>query len=101
MSVMMAMRLSIDPDEFERFAQANAARFDAVSTKGKEMGAIHHAFLAGDGEVMVVDEWENEEAFGAFFAAAGGEIGSLMQDAGVGNQPEPRFWKPLATSDRF
>jgi heme-degrading monooxygenase HmoA len=101
MSVMMGMRMSVDPDTFERYAQANAERMEAISRRGKEMGAIHHMFLAGDDEVMVADEWESEAAFHAFFEAAGAEIGALMQEVGVTNQPEPRFWKPLATADRF
>lgn len=101
MSVMMGMRMSVDPEAFERYAQENGERMRAISHKGKEMGAVHHMFLAGDGEVMVADEWESEEAFHAFFEAAGAEIGALMQEAGVANEPEPRFWRPLATADRF
>lgn len=101
MSVMMGMRIEVDPERFMQVVREEDERIQAISRRAKEMGALHHMFLAGDGEVMVADEWESEEAFRAFFAAESEGIGMLMQKAGVTSQPEPRFWKPLETSDRF
>lgn len=101
MSVMMGMRLTVDPERFMQVMREEAERANAISERGKQMGAVHHMFLAGDGEVMVADEWDSKESFLAFFDAASEDIGVLMQKAGVSNQPEPRFWKPLETSDRF
>ncbi len=101
MSVMMAMRLTVDPERFMEIAKKDPQRMQGIAERGKQMGAVHHMFLAGDGEVMVADEWDSQESFLAFFEAAGPEIGALMQDAGVSNEPKPVFWQPLDTSDRF
>jgi hypothetical protein len=100
-SVMMGMRFEVDPDRFTEAMSEEDERLRAIAERAKQMGAIHHMFMASDGEVMVADEWDKEESFHAFFEAAGEDIGVLMQKAGVSNRPEPRFWKPLATSDRF
>lgn len=101
MSVMMGMRFEVDPDRFMQVMGEEDERLRGIAERAKQMGAIHHMFLANGSEVMVADEWPSEESFHAFFEAAGEDIGVLMQKAGVGNQPEPRFWKPLDTPDRF
>jgi hypothetical protein len=101
MSVMMGLRFQVDPERFMTVMREEDERLTRIAERAKQMGAIHHMFLAGDGEVMAADEWDSEESFHAFFAAAGEDIGALMQKAGVANQPEPHFWKPLPTSDRF
>lgn len=101
MSVMMGLRFAVDPDRFMEALREEDERLRAIAERAKQMGAKHHMFLAGDGEVMAADEWDSEESFHAFFQAAGEDIGVLMQKAGVSSQPEPRFWKPLDTPDRF
>ena len=58
-------------------------------------------FMAGDGKVMVADEWDSAESFQTFWEESGNDIGPLMAQAGVTNQPEPTFWRPLDTPDRF
>jgi hypothetical protein len=72
-----------------------------ISERSRGKGAIHHMFLAGDGQVLVADEWDSAESFLAFFEEAGEEIGSIMEQAGVTNQPQPVFLRPLDTPDRF
>jgi hypothetical protein len=84
-----------------KVTQEDAGRLQAIADRAKQMGAIHHMFLAGDGEVMAADEWESEDAFRAFYDAAGEDIGVLMGQAGVSNQPQPQFWHRLDTADRF
>jgi hypothetical protein len=101
MSVMMGLRLTVDPARFEEAVREKREQVDAIAARAKEMGAIHHMFMAGDGEVMAADEWPSAEAFQAFFEAAGEEIGALMGAAGVSNEPQPVFWRPIETSDRF
>jgi heme-degrading monooxygenase HmoA len=101
MAVMMGMRMSVDPDRFMEVAQRNAEQMQAISERGRAKGAVHHMFMAGDGEVMVADEWDSAEAFMAFFAEEGAGIGALMAEAGVTNEPQPVFWRPLDTPDRF
>lgn len=101
MSVMMGMRLTVDPARFEQVAREDSDAIRAIAERAKSLGAIHHAFFAGDGEVLIADEWETEEGFHEFFAAASSEIGSLMSQAGVTNVPRPEFWRMLDTPDRF
>ena len=77
-------------------------RLQAISNRGKQHGAIHHQFysnLAGD-EVLVVDEWPDAESFQRFFEASP-DIGEMMGEAGVTNEPRPEFWQAIDTPDRF
>jgi hypothetical protein len=101
MSVMVGLRLTVDPARFEAIAHEKQEFMNAIAARGKEMGAIHHRFMAGDGEVMVADEWPSTEAFQAFFEEQGEKIGALMAEAGVSNEPRPVFWRPMDTSDSF
>ena len=101
MAVMMGMRMAVDPDRFMEVVASNAEQVKAISERGRSKGAKRHMFLAGDGEVMVADEWDSAESFQAFFAEMGEEIGALMAQAGVSNEPQPTFWRPLDTPDRF
>lgn len=101
MSVMMGLRLTVDPARFEEVAREKQEFLEGIAARSKEMGAIHHRFMAGDGEVLVIDEWPSAEAFQAFFEEKGEEIGALMGAAGVSNEPQPVFWRPMDTSDSF
>lgn len=101
MSVMMGMRLTVDPARFEALAREKQELMQAIAARAKEMGAIHHQFMAGDGEVLVADEWPSAEAFQAFFDDQGEKIGALMAEAGVSNEPQPVFWRPIETGDSF
>ncbi|HEY2282575.1 MAG TPA: hypothetical protein VGH60_03380 [Solirubrobacteraceae bacterium] len=101
MSVMMGLRLTVDPARFEVVAREKQELLNAISARSKEMGAIHHRFMAGDGEVIVADEWPSAEAFQAFFEDQGEKIGALMAEAGVSNEPQPVFWRPMDTGDSF
>ena len=47
--------------------QANAALLEEITQDTKGAGIIHHKFVAGDGEVVVIDEWETAEQFQDFF----------------------------------
>lgn len=101
MSVMMAMRLTADPARFEEVAREKGEELTSIAARAKEMGAIHHLFMAGDREVIVADEWDSEESFHAFFEAEGERIGALMAAAGVSNEPQPTFTRAIDTPDRF
>jgi hypothetical protein len=101
MSVIMALRMTVDPARFEQTANDNEEHLKAIAEQAKQAGAIKHAFFAGEGEVMVVDEWPDEQSFLGFFEAQGGPIGELMQSAGVSNEPQPTFWRAIDTPDRF
>ena len=91
-----------DPATFERVASENGDAMQAISERGKAAGAIHHAFYAGDGEVWVVDEWDDPANFEAFFASEQENIGPLMAAAEVQGEPgPPMVYRKLSTADEF
>jgi hypothetical protein len=66
---------------------ANAEFFEEISAQGKGGGALHHRFTAGDGELVVVDEWETAEQFQGFFAG-NPKIAEVMGSLGVTGDPD-------------
>ena len=67
---------------------------------GKAAGGIRHRFAVGDGELLVLDEWETAEAFHAFFD--GNEaIAAVMREAGASGPPVTVFYEALDTPDRY
>jgi len=50
--------------------------------------------------VVVMDEWESQEAFEKFFNG-NEEVAKIMQDMGVQSEPEIHFYRPLDTGDQF
>lgn len=100
MSVMMGLRIEVDPERFEQVTKENVDQLMAIIDQAKQRGLIHHAFYAGDGEVLAVDEWPDEESFLGFFEAAGSQIGEMLGQAGVSAQPQPKFWRLIDTPDQ-
>jgi hypothetical protein len=102
MSVVMGMRLSVDPGRFDEVVNGNRDRMMAIAERGKQAGAIHHRFYANEagGEILIVDEWPDADTFKRFFDDAT-DIGELMQAAGVTERPTPEFWRELDTPDKF
>jgi len=99
MSVLMVMKVPGDVEKFEQFAAENSELFEKVAGEGKARGAAHHAFFAGDGEIVVVDEWDEEENFLDFFNS-NEDIPPIMQQVATG-EPQISFYRPLETSDKF
>jgi hypothetical protein len=101
MPVMVGIRLDVDPARFEQVIAENADKVRTISGRGRSKGAIHHMFMAAEDHVMVADEWDSAEHFQAFWEESGDDIGPLMAQAGMTNEPQPTFWRPLDTADRF
>ena len=102
MSIMMGLRVAVDPNRFEEVINSDRDRIMEISQAAKDAGAIHHAFYANDDgdEVLVVDEWPDKEAFVSFFEN-NARVPELMSDAGVTERPTPVFWRELDTPDKF
>jgi hypothetical protein len=100
MSVMMALRIEVDPERFERVVKENTDQLMAIVEQAKQRGLIHHEFYAGDGAVMAVDEWPDEQSFMGFYEAAGQDIAEMLGKAGVSSQPQTSFWRLLDTPDK-
>jgi len=58
------------------------------------------AFAAGDGEILVIDEWPDAESFQRFFESQT-EIPRIMQEGGAKGAPEISFYRKLDTPDIF
>jgi heme-degrading monooxygenase HmoA len=100
MAVLMTLRAKGDASELERRADANPDAMQSIAAKAKPHGLISHRFYGGDdGTIMVVDEWESEEGFRAFFEASP-EIAEMMREVGVTEPPTIEFWRELETHDR-
>ena len=101
MSVIMTLWLQGDPAALERYAAENSETMRGIVEHAMEHGAIAHRFYGSDGQILVIDEWPDEESFNSFFAHMQGEIGPMMEAVGVTNEPKPVFWRKLDTGDDY
>lgn len=99
MSVMMVLRMNGDPKRLEEVAAADPDRISAISDRAKSHGLIAHRFYGNGNEIIVVDEWPDEQSFQAFFGEMQQQIGALMQEVGVQGEPHPEFWRKLDSRD--
>jgi heme-degrading monooxygenase HmoA len=99
MSVIVRVVVPGDTEQFRTWITNDIDNIVALSQEGKAAGAIHHQFAIGDGEVLILDEWESAEAFEAFFARP--EIAAAMQNGGAQGPPDVAFYEALETADRF
>jgi hypothetical protein len=99
MSVIMTMWLKGDPSKIEGLASGDPGRMRAIADRGKELGLIAHRFYGSDGQILVVDEWPDEQSFRTFFEEQQERIQPLMQEAGVTSEPAVTFWRKLETHD--
>jgi hypothetical protein len=102
MSVIMTLSLKGDQKKLEEHAAGDPDAMRAIVESAKGHGLIAHRFYGSEGgEIMVVDEWPDEQSFLSFFEENGGRIAPLMQAAGVTSEPQPKFWRKLATQDDY
>lgn len=101
MSVMVILRIQGNPADLERYAAGPGGDImRRIGEAGKSAGAVRHRFAGGDNEVLVVDEWPDEQSFHAFFASQP-EIADVMRDGGAQSAPEISFYRILDTPDQF
>ena len=100
MSVLVVARLKVDPAEFQDLVTRRGDELGPISERGRAAGAVHHQFVAGDGEVLIIDEWDDPAHFEAFFGGQP-EIADLMADGGVEGPPAVSVYQILDTPDRF
>jgi heme-degrading monooxygenase HmoA len=72
----------------------NADLLSEITASTRDKGNIHHRFVAGDGEILVVDEWASAEQFQTFFN--GDErVAKIMQDAGASGPPSVAIYDSI------
>jgi hypothetical protein len=101
MSVIMTLQLNGDPAGAERYAAENPDAMKAIVEHAVGHGLIAHRFYGSDGQILVVDEWPDEESCQEFFSHAQAEIQRIMEAAGVTEEPHPLFWRKLEMHDDY
>lgn len=87
MSVIVTVQFPVDDvAKAIEGLHANASFFEQTTADTKSGGIISHRFVAGEGELMVIDEWETAEQFHSFFAAHP-KIGDVMGSIGMSGPP--------------
>jgi heme-degrading monooxygenase HmoA len=66
--------------------QANAALLEEITEDTKAGGLIHHTFVAGESELVVIDEWKTAEQFQSFFEG-NAKVAKVMDSIGVTGPP--------------
>ena len=94
----MTLRFTGDPDRLEQFAAENGDLIRGISARAQERGVIAHRFYGSGDQIMVVDEWPDEQSFHDFFAAEEANIGPLMAQVAT-SEPEITCWRKLETDD--
>lgn len=100
MSVYMSMRVKGDADRFQQVAANNQDTLQAIAGRARESGCIHHRFVKQNGDIVAIDEWQNEDGFWSFFKSDP-DVPKLLQEAGIESEPQVTFFEPMATGDEF
>ena len=101
MSVIVILRIPGNPGDLEGYAAGPGGELmRRIAEAGKAAGAIRHTFAGGANEILVIDEWPDEQTFQAFFASQP-EIADVMRDGGAQGPPETTFYRKLSTPDQF
>jgi hypothetical protein len=101
MSVIVVLRIPGNPADLESYAAGPGGEImQTIASTGKAAGAIRHTFAGGDNEILVIDEWPDEQSFQEFFASQP-QIADVMRDGGAQGPPQTSFYRKLATPDQF
>jgi hypothetical protein len=101
MNVIVMTHMPVQVADFERVVKEQADTLVAVSAEGKAAGAIHHMFVEdANGQIMVIDEWDNEDSFHQFFDNQK-DIPAMMGAAGLAGAPTTTAYRIIDTPDQF
>jgi len=78
-----------DTATFEAFVAANSALVMELTEKAKAGGCRGHRFAIGDGEILVVDEWDTADQFEAFISSP--EVQKVLGQMGAQGDPRITF----------
>jgi hypothetical protein len=100
MSVIVTGWFMADPDRWEKLTHEKRDEVMALAERAKEAGVIAHRFYGSEGQVMVIDEWPDEQSFQQFYDSVQGEVGPMLAEIGS-SEPQIRFWRALDTPDKI
>jgi len=89
MSVLVVIKVPGDTTIFESFMAQGADRVIELTAKAKAAGCRSHKFGVGEGEIVVVDEWDSREQFVGFFSSP--DIVAVMGEMGAQGEPQITF----------
>jgi len=100
MSVLITAKFQGDDATFRKALADRADEFVTITERAKRSGALHHRFGAGDGFVLIVDEWETPQDFEKFFADP--ELHEFIASVGAAPvPPEVTICEALTSADQF
>jgi hypothetical protein len=79
--------------------QSSAALLEEITEDTKASGLIHHTFVAGDGELVVIDEWDTAEHFQSFFEN-NAMVARVMESAGVTGPPAVAIYNEVEAAGK-
>jgi quinol monooxygenase YgiN len=63
MSVIMLQRATGDPRRLEEYFTQNRETIEEIHAQAAEHGLIAHRFYGSEGQILIADEWPDEESF--------------------------------------
>jgi heme-degrading monooxygenase HmoA len=101
MSKLIIVLVPGDIDVFRRSLTEYATDYERIAADARMEGALHHRFGVTDDAVMIVDEWESEEAFRAFFSRP--ELQAFIGKVGgdLSAEPEITVTEAITSPDQF
>src|SRR4051812_33938769 len=100
MSVMVIGKMTVDPANVQKLWAEQGDAFRGIAEQARAAGATSHRWGLGDGYVVIIDDWPDEETFNSFFGGTH-EIAELMQAAGVQGPPEFQILDAASAPDAF
>ena len=101
MSVIVVAHFPVtDVARARRALASNAALLDEITVDAKGLGALHHRFLEGDAELLVLDEWQSAEGFQSFFEG-NSKVTRITDEAGVQGPPRVEVFRPVEAAGTF
>ena len=100
MSVLVIGKFQGDTATFRQALADRAGEFAKYADMARAAGGIHHRFGAGDGFVLVVDEWESPAHFQQFFSDP--ELQAFIGSIGAAPAPpEMIVAEAVASADQY
>ena len=101
MSVTVIARFPVaDVEKAIAGLQANAALLEEITEDTKGGGIIHHTFVAGEGELVVIDEWETAAQFQSFFEG-NAKVAKVTELIGVTGAPAVAIYDEIEAPGRI
>lgn len=84
--VLIVMTVPADTAQFESFVAGNKQLIEESTEKAKAGGCTSHLFAVGEGQIIVVDQWESTEQFRTFIGSP--EIQQVLGQMGATGEPQ-------------